>query len=326
MVAGGLLVMSYTMRLMSGHFVDDPHADTVQHVVGDSGPVRSHEVCGGNGAQGQGVVVGPAVAHDAHGAHVGQHGEVLVHGAFQTGLGDLVAEDKIGQAQGVQLLLGDLADHTDGKAGTGEGLTHDQVLRQAQLPAQLTDLVLEQHPQGLDDLLEIHIVGKAAHVVVALDDSGIAGAGFDHIRIDRALNQVIDTLPIFLASSSKTRINSSPMILRFVLRLGDTGQLGKETLLGIDPNKVDVPLLQRRPRPHRPHFAHEAVIYKHTGELVADGRGEQCRRHGGIHTAGQREQNLAVANLFPNLFDGGFLHSSHGPVAGASADLIEELA
>ena len=152
------------------HLVDDTHADAVQHVVGDSGPVGGHEIAGGDGAESQGIVVGAAVAHDAHGAGVGEDSKILVQVLVLAGLGNLVPEDEIGLPEGVRLLLGDVPDDADGKAGAGERLTGDQVLGQAQLTAQLTDLVLEEEPQGLDDLLEVHIVGQAAHVVVALDD------------------------------------------------------------------------------------------------------------------------------------------------------------
>ena len=92
----------------------------------------------------------------------------------------------------------------------------------------LTDLVLEEHPQGLDDLLEVHIVGQAAHVVVALDDGGVAGAGLDHVGIDGALDQVSPPAPIFLASASKTRMNSSPMIFRLRSGSSDAGQFEEE--------------------------------------------------------------------------------------------------
>lgn len=54
-----------------GHLVDNSDGDPVQDLVGDPGPVGSHEVSGGDRAEGQGVVIGAAVAHDAHGAHVG---------------------------------------------------------------------------------------------------------------------------------------------------------------------------------------------------------------------------------------------------------------
>ena len=180
-----------------GHFVDNPHADPVQHLVGNTGPVGGHEVCGGDRAESQSVVIGPAVTHNAHGTHVGEHREILVHGALQMGLSDLVPENEVCQAQSVQFVLRHLADDPDGKARARERLAHDQILRQAQLPTKLTDLVLEEHPQGFDDLLEVHIVRQAAHVVVALDDGGVAGAGLDHIGIDGALDQVIHLADLF---------------------------------------------------------------------------------------------------------------------------------
>ena len=123
--------------------VDDAHADAVQHVVGDSRPVSGHEVAGGDGAESQGVVVGAAVAHDAHGAGVGEDSKILVQVLVLAGLGDLVPEDEVGISEQVGLLLGDLPDDADGQAGAGEGLAGHQVLGQAQLPAQLSDLVLE---------------------------------------------------------------------------------------------------------------------------------------------------------------------------------------
>ena len=46
-----------------GHLVHNPDADAVQDLVGNPGPVRRHEVAGGDAPQGQGVIVGPAVPH-----------------------------------------------------------------------------------------------------------------------------------------------------------------------------------------------------------------------------------------------------------------------
>ena len=142
--------------------------------------------------------------------------------------------------RGVQLLLGDLTDHPDGKARAREGLAHHQVLRQAQLPAQLTDLVLEQHPQGLDDLLEVHIVRQTAHVVVTLDDGGVAGAGLDHVGIDGALDQIVhlaDLLGLRLKDPDELLTDDLPL----ALRLRDPGQLAQEQVLGVGPDEVDVP-------------------------------------------------------------------------------------
>ena len=160
--------------------VDDAGGDLVQHVVGDAGPVGGHKVAGGDGAESQSVVIGPAVTHNAHGTHVGEHREILVHGALQMGLSDLVPENEVCQAQSVQLVLRHLADDPDGKARTRERLAHDQILRQAQLPTKLTDLVLEQVAQRLDDFLKVNVVGQTADVVVALDRGRFAAkAGLD---------------------------------------------------------------------------------------------------------------------------------------------------
>ena len=77
------------------------------------------------------MIVGTEVAHNAYGTDVGKDGEVLPDGLVQTGLGDLLPEDRIGVADDPQLLLGDLTEAADGQTGAGEGLTADQVLRQA---------------------------------------------------------------------------------------------------------------------------------------------------------------------------------------------------
>ena len=53
--------------------VGDPVGDLCQKIVGDAGPVGGHEVVGGDGADGQEVVVGAVVAHDAYGADTGQN-------------------------------------------------------------------------------------------------------------------------------------------------------------------------------------------------------------------------------------------------------------
>ena len=88
------------------HLVDDAGGDLVQHIVGDAGPVGSHEVAGGDGAERQGVIVGAAVAHDAHGAGIGEDGKVLVDVLVLAGGGDLLPVDGVGipgQAQKRQI-------------------------------------------------------------------------------------------------------------------------------------------------------------------------------------------------------------------------------
>ena len=95
-------------------------------VRGEEGHVEGvdlggHAIDAGDGAQGAGVVVGAAVAHDAHGADREQHGEGLPDRVVQARGPDLLQEDRVGAAEDGQAFLGDGAGDADGEAGAGEG-------------------------------------------------------------------------------------------------------------------------------------------------------------------------------------------------------------
>ena len=104
--------------------VDDTGGNTVQHVVGDAGPVGGHEIAGSHRAEGQGIVVGAPVAHNAHRAGIGQNGKVLVDVLILARGGDLLPVDGVGLPEGVGLLLGDVPNDPDGQSpapGTAAG-------------------------------------------------------------------------------------------------------------------------------------------------------------------------------------------------------------
>jgi hypothetical protein len=110
------------------------------------------------------------------------------------------------------LVGGDLADDAHAQPGAGERLAPHDLVGQAQLGAHLADLVLEEQAQGLDQV-ELHVLGEAAHVVVALDLGGAGGARLDDVGVERALHQErASSMPP--DTSSKMRMNSSPMALR----------------------------------------------------------------------------------------------------------------
>ena len=115
--------------------VDDAGADPVQKLVGEPCPVGGHEIVRPDGPEGDGAVIGPAVAHDAHGAHVGEGGEILIGAVRELGRGHLLPEDGVGLPQKIQLGLRHLADDPDGKARARERLAGDEILGQSQLPA-----------------------------------------------------------------------------------------------------------------------------------------------------------------------------------------------
>ena len=305
--------------------VDDAAADLVEQLVGDAGPVGGHEVLGRHSAQRKHAVVAAAIAHDADGARVGQDGEVLVHLLVFAGLFQLLAVDRVGKAQRVGLLLGDLAHDANGKTRAGERLAGDEILGQPQLAAELTHLVLKEQAQRLDDLLEVDIVGKTADVVVALDDRGAAEAGLDHVGIDRALREEIDRADLFrLFLEHADELLADDLAL--ALGIGHAGELFKEAALGVHADKVDVPLIECRLDLVALIEAHETMIDKNAGELRADGLGEQRRHDRRIHAAGERQQHAAGADLFAHSGDGGVLVVAHRPVALRAADLVEEVA
>ena len=112
---------------------------------------------------------------------------------------------------------GDLADDPDREARARERLAVDHLLRQAQLQPDGANLVLEQVPQRLDEL-ELQVRRQAADVVMGLDllrGLRLGRGALDDVRVERALGQEVDLARASAASSSKTRMNSSPMIRRF---------------------------------------------------------------------------------------------------------------
>jgi hypothetical protein len=180
------------------------------------GPVRGHEVLRFDGAQGDDVFVGPAVAHDADRLDRQEDGEGLAGLLVPAGGTQLVDEDGVGAAQQVGELGLHLAEDAHAQAGAGEGVAVDHVMRQAEGDAEFAHFVLEQFAQRFEQL-EIELLGQAADVVVALDGVrllGLRAGGFDHVGVDRALRQPPGVASL-AASAWKTSTNSRPMILRF---------------------------------------------------------------------------------------------------------------
>ena len=306
--------------------VHDAAGDGVEQLPRQARKVGGHEVLCLYRAQRDGVVIGALVAHDADRAQVCERGEILVDAALETGLGDLLAEDGVRLADDVQLLLGDLADDADGKARAGEGLTPDKAFGQAELNAELAHLVLEETAQGFDDLLEVHMVGEPADVVVTLDNDALAAdAGFHHVGVDGALREKIDAAELFgLRFKDADELLADDLAL--ALRLGDAGKLGEKTLLRVHAHDahaeavvhgaLDLIALV---------LAQQAVIDKDAGELFADRAVEKRGSHGAVHAAGERQQHLAAADLGADLLNGFADVIRHAPLGGKAADLIEKV-
>ena len=67
------------------------------------------------------------------------------------------------------------------------------------------------------------------------------------------------------------------------------------------------------------------MVNEYAGQLFSDCLGEKSGRHGGIYSAGQRQQYLAVPNLLADLLYRILYEGVHAPGAGAAADAADEV-
>ncbi len=157
-------------------------------------PAGGHEVDGLDRAQRHHGFVAAAVAGDADALHRQEDGKGLAGALVPAGAAQFLDEDVVGQAQGVGGGLGDLAEDAHAQARPREGVALHHLGGQAKFEADGAHFVLEQLAQRLDQF-ELHVLGQAADVVVALDDvrlAGLAAGGFDHVRVDGALGEEVD--------------------------------------------------------------------------------------------------------------------------------------
>ena len=67
------------------------------------------------------------------------------------------------------------------------------------------------------------------------------------------------------------------------------------------------------------------MIHEDAGQLVADGLVDQHRGHGGIDTAGQAADHLAIAHLLADFGNLGRAEFGHRPIARQPADMAREI-
>ena len=189
--------------------------------------------------------------------------------------------------------MADGAHAADSQAGAGEGLTVDHIIRQAQGLAHYPDFVLIQELHGLHQF-KIQILRQAAHVMVALHR-----AGFQDIGINGALGQETDAvqLPGFLGEYVDELLADD---LPLLLGIRDAGQLIQEAIHRVHIDEVRAQLLpEDLDDLLRLALPQEAMVHMHAGELTAHRLDEQGGHHGGVHAAGQGQQDLIAADLFP---------------------------
>ncbi len=89
--------------------------------------------------------------------------------------------------------------------------------------------------------------------------------------------------------------------------IGDAGEFAEESAAGVDGDEVEAELgAQVFLHLEELVLAQDAVVDEDAGEAVADGAMDEHGGDGGIDSAGERADGVAVADLFANGGDGGF--------------------
>ena len=122
-------------------------------------------------------------------------------------------------------------------------MSSDEFFLDAEGTAYSADLVLEQHLQRLHDL-EVHLLRKAAHIVVGLDLGGDArdACRLDNVRINGALGQpsgIFNGLGIFVEGLHEEPSDN----LSLCLGLGYSGKFPEEVRGGVRPDYIEAHIL-----------------------------------------------------------------------------------
>ena len=160
--------------------------------------------------------------------------------------------------------------------------------------------------------------------MVAFDDRRAPAAGFDHIRIDGALGQIVH-LPQLSALLLKYPDEFLPDALTLFLRLTHAGKALQETVRRVHPQEAGSPSGEGRLHLVPLVFPQETVVHEDAGELIPHRLRQQRRADGGIHPAGQSQQHPPVPQAAPQLLHGTGPVVLHGPGPPEAADLVQKI-
>ena len=137
----------------------------MKHGVGDFLHSCAHSIGCINCANDCGPTLVAALILYSDTLYIGDSDKVLPYFLGKAALIKLVAQNGICFAESLESVTCDSSETSYTQAGTGEWLTVDHAVRQAECLAYNSYLVLEEKLQGLDEL-KLKILGKSAHVVV----------------------------------------------------------------------------------------------------------------------------------------------------------------
>ncbi len=194
---------------------------------------------------------------------------------------ELLAKDGVRFAHDLQPLAGDGADASHAEAGTGEGLTIDHIVGEAERLAHDAHFVLKEQFDRLDEV-ELQILGETAHVVVRLD----AVLALQNVGIDGALREESDVLYLpcfFFKHANEFRADDLPLGLGVL----DSRELVEEAIHRVHVDEVCVHLVAEDfDDLFGLTLSEETVIDVHAHEVFADGFDEERGDDRAVHAAG----------------------------------------
>ena len=161
--------------------------------------------------------------------------------------------------------------------------------------AHATHLILEQPLQRFAEL-QLHIFGKSAHVVVALDGHAGDAQALDAVGIYGALCQpfrIGNLLCLGVEHLNEVAADN----LTLLLRVGHAFKVLEEPLRGVYAYDVEPQSLISFHHLAELVFTQHAVVDEDTREVLADGFVEQGGADGGVDATRQSEDDAVGANL-----------------------------
>ena len=196
--------------------------------------------------------------------------------------------------QNLKLFRAYCANDADSQTRAGEGLTVNNMGRQAKGGAQRANLVLEEVVKRLNKV-EVNTFREGDQVVVAFDSgslsAGFASTRFNDVRIDGALSHKLHGLAVFcdiLCNGEELFPELGTDNLALCFRVGNAVKQLGIALFGMNMNEIHIELLGKYLfNLFRLVLTKQAMVYEYAYQLLANCLSAQGCNYRRINAAGK---------------------------------------
>ena len=213
-------------------------------------------------------------------------------------------EDVVGFLEDAYLLWCDVAKDSDAETRTWERVATEEVWRNVEGCSDAAHFIFEEEAERLDEL-EVHLFGKTADVVVALDFArrAIDGGGLDDVGVDGALAEPTRIFYFHcLGVEDLDEVGADDFT--FLLRLCDTCEVGHEAVGRIDTDDVEIHVLILCKDALIFIFTEQTVVDEYASEVFANGFVEEHSGDGGVYATRETEDYAVLPDELADVGDG----------------------